>query len=213
MKINNTFLLAGLLTIGVPITWADTLSDNLGALTNYTEVASGSSWVTASFGTGASSYSLADVILLLSNPASGNAQVDLYSTVGGHPGSLLTTLNSPSSYSSTLSNTTFNSTGYLLSPNATYWVVLKGLSGSFEWAYTDSSAGSGVGFQHTWGISDDAGASWFTSDIQPMQMSVQASAVPEPSTASIVLAALGLLAFAARRSSAFSKTQFEEGTK
>ena len=205
MKINNAFLVTGLLAICVPITWADTLSDNLGALTDYTEVASGSSWLTASFGTGASSYNLTDVTLLLSNPTSGTAQVDLYSNASGKPGSLLTILNSPSSYSSGLSNTTFSSAGYALSGNATYWLVLKGLSGSFEWAFTDSSTGSGIGFQHTWGFSDDAGGSWFTSDIQPMQMSVQASAVPEPSTSGFILAALGLLAFAARRLPAFSR--------
>jgi hypothetical protein len=68
-----TLLLAG----GIA-TKADTISNNLSNTTAGTEAASGSTWLTASFGTGASSDTLSSVTLLLSNPASGVAEVDLY---------------------------------------------------------------------------------------------------------------------------------------
>lgn len=164
---------------------ADTISSNLSNVTAGTEAASGNTWLTASFGTGSSDSSLSSLTLLLSNPATGVAEVDLYSNSLLQPGSLVGTLTSPGSYSTSLSNTTFSSSGLALSPNSTYWIVLKALSGEFDWAWTTDSSGSGVGFQGTWGISTDAGSNWFTYAVYPTQFSVTttaAAAVPEPST-------------------------------
>ncbi len=193
-------LLAGLCAVtGLPAC-ADTLSDNLSSTTYYTEVVSGNTWIAAGFATGHSSYVLKTAILLLSGPSSGQAELDLYSSSGSQPGSRLGALTSPGSYSSEPSGTTFTSADLLLSPNTSYWVVLKGLTGDFEWGYTDTNAGSGVGFQHNWGESTDVGASWFTSDIEPMQLRITAdpvsAAVPEPESVQIVLG--GLLCLGAR---------------
>lgn len=172
---------------------ADTISSNLSNVTTGVEAASGSAWLTASFGTGSSSSNLSSVTLLLSNPTTGVAEVDLYSNSLLQPGSLVGTLTSPGSYSTSLSNTTFSSNGLALSANSTYWIVLKALSGEFDWAWTTDSSGTGVGFQGVWGISTDAGSTWFTYAVYPTQFSVvttAAAAVPEPSTAWLAVGGL-----------------------
>jgi hypothetical protein len=47
------------------------------------------------------------------------------------------------------------------------------------------------GFQDTWGVSDDAGDSWFTYEVYPTQFSVNAgvSGTPAPSTEGLLAAA------------------------
>jgi hypothetical protein len=179
----RTLPLLAFLLVSAFIMNADTISNNLSNATAGTETASGSTWVTASFGTGSSSSTLSNVTLLLSNPAAGVAEVDLYSNSLLQPGSLVGTLNSPGSYSSELSNTTFSSSGLALSANSTYWIVLKALSGEFDWAWTTESSGTGIGFQGTWGISTDAGSTWYTYAVYPTQFSVTTTAAtvtPEP---------------------------------
>src|SRR5262245_4299110 len=87
------------------------LSNNLTAKTSGTEAALGSAWLTASFGTDTSTYSLTGVTLLLANPIPGQARLDLYSDGNLEPGSSLGTLLSPASYSTSLASTGFTSTG------------------------------------------------------------------------------------------------------
>jgi hypothetical protein len=183
-----TFLLMSAFAVS-----ADTISSNLANTTAGTETASGSTWLTASFGTGSSSSSLSDVTLLLSNPTAGVAELNLYSNGLLQPGSLVGTLTPPESYSSGLSNTTFSSSGLTLSANSTYWIVLKALSGEFDWAWTADNSGTGTGFQGTWGISTDAGGTWYTYAVYPAQFSVTttaATATPEPGTGWLGVAGL-----------------------
>jgi len=151
---------------------ADTISSNLSATTAGTEAATGDTWLTASFGTSTSSAVLSSVALLLSNPVSGVAEVDLYTNSTSQPGSLVGTLTAASSYTSALSDVTFSSSGLTLSANSTYWIVLKALSGEFDWGWTADNSGTGVGFQGTWGISSDAGSTWYTYAVYPTQFSV-----------------------------------------
>ena len=172
---------------------ADTISSNLSNATAGTEAASGNTWLTASFGTGSSSSSLSNITLLLSNPVTGSAEVDLYSNSLLQPGSLIGTLTSPGSYSTSLSDTTFSSNGLTLSANSTYWIVLKALSGEFDWAWTADNSGTGVGFQGTWGVSTDAGSTWYTYAVYPTQFSVTttaAAAIPEPGTGWLAIGGL-----------------------
>jgi hypothetical protein len=65
-----------------------------------------------------------------------------------------------------------------LAANTTYWVVVRPLSGQFEWAWTANNTGTGAGFQRTWGVSEDAGGFWWTQDIYPTQMRVVVDICP-----------------------------------
>lgn len=172
-----------------------TLSDNLSNANAGVETASGTRWLTSSFGTGGAVYTLDSVTLLLANTAAGQARVSVYTDGLLAPGSLVGTLTSPSNYSSTLIATTFTGSGIALSSNSTYWVVLQADSGSFDWGWTANNSGTGTGFDRTWGETDDAGASWYTYDIYPTQMRVvasTASTAPIPEPASLTLLATGL---------------------
>ena len=139
------------------------------------------------------------VTLLLSASSGGQAQLSLYSDDGLRPGNLIGTLVSPGSYSSTAAHTAFAGTGNALSANSTYWIVLSSLNGQFNWAWTLDNTGTGSGFQHAWALSSDAGQTWFSSDIYPLQFSVSAdavaSAVPEPDTFLLLGGGLCVVAF------------------
>lgn len=178
---------------------ADILSDNLSSTSGGVETTTGNRWLATSFGTGAASaYTLDSVTLLLANTSTGiagSARLDLYSQSLLAPGSLIGSLVSPASYSTSLANTTFTAaSGLSLSANTTYWVVLKGTSGSFDWSWTSANTGTGAGYQNTWGETDDAGASWYTYDLFPTQIRVNATpvgasaVVPEPGTLALLLA-------------------------
>jgi hypothetical protein len=173
------------------------LSDNVkGVSSGGTEAATGSTWLASSFSTDTSTYQLNSVTLLLENPVSGAAVVDIYSDGGLEPGSLVGALTSPSSYVGPLVETTFTASDITLSANSTYWVVLEAPQGEFDWSWASSDSGTGVGFTDTWSSSSDGGNSWFTyvgPDSYPLQMIVNASAVPEPATLTLLATGAGLL--------------------
>jgi hypothetical protein len=152
------------------------LSNNLSATTAGTETASDTTWPTASFGTGSTGYTLNSVTLLLANTTAGQASLSLYSDGTLEPGTALGTLTAPASYSSTLANTTFSVSGLTLAANTTYWVVLRATSGAFNWAWASDNTGTGVGFQHTYGETDNSGDTWYTFDTFPPQFTVTADA-------------------------------------
>lgn len=161
---------------------ADILSDNLSNTSAGTLSATSGSWFATSFGTGASAYKLIDVSLLLAETSPGTAELDIYTDGGLQPGTFVGALTSPSSYSSALAETTFTAHGVTLSANSTYWAVLRAGSGQFDWSWTADNTGKGIGFQDTWGESDDAGTTWFTDNTYPVQARVTADAVPETGT-------------------------------
>jgi len=156
----------------------DILSDNLLAITTSTEAATGSTWLTASFATDDGTYRLTSVTLLLANPSDGQARLDLYADGSLEPGSLVGTLLAPDGFSADLTQTIFLASDITLAPNSTYWIVLSADSGEFDWAWTSDNTGNGIGFLHTWGQSDDGGATWFTFDTYPTQFSVTATPIP-----------------------------------
>lgn len=178
-----TLLVAGSLKLS-----ADTISTNLSNASAGVETATGTTWLTVSFGTGSSAAILQDITLLLANSITGVAELDLYTNGTLQPGSLVGTLTSPATYTSSLSEITFAGDALTLSANSTYWLVLKATTGAFDWSWTADSSGAGIGYQGAWGISADGGITWFTSDTYPMQFSVttvstiSAAAVPEPGT-------------------------------
>ena len=181
---------------------AETLSNNLNAPTAYTELISGTQWVSASFGTGGSAYTLAEITLLMQSDGGGTAGLALYSDSNGTPGVQLGSLQTPTAFSSVLTPTSFGGNSLTLTADTTYWAVLRPISGTTEWAYTDDNTGSGSGFQNTWAISYDGGSGWYTSDSQPMQMRVDGNpsgATPEPGSAFLLLLGAVLTGAAALR--------------
>jgi hypothetical protein len=173
---------------------AVTLTDNLSKTTEDTEFVGGDTWIAAAFSTDNANYQISSASLLLSTPELSTAKLDLYSSSSDQPGLLLTTLISPVSFPSVASPVAFTGSSYILSSNSTYWLVLQAPTGSFDWSWTSDNTGAGAGFLSQWAATDDAGGSWITSDIEPMQFRVLADAVspavPEPGP--FALAALSL---------------------
>lgn len=157
---------------------AQILSDNLENMTAGTESATTTRWLAGSFRTDNATYPLRSITLLLANTVSGTAALDLYDDGGLEPGVAIATLTPPAAYSPTLADATFVAAGTPLDANTTYWAVLRPLSGTFDWAWTASNDGAGVGFLHTWGAGDQAGAEWYTYDIYPTQFAVVAGGEP-----------------------------------
>lgn len=172
---------------------ATVLSNNLNQPVSFTELVDPTTRVAAGFGTGNYSSTLLNVQLLIQLDGQVNPMVWLYKDQAGAPGTAVGSLalaQPPSGPG--LATVLFSGQNLPLAPNSTYWIVGQSLSGSWEWAYTGSNVGSGPGFQHTWGVSQDGG-NWFVSDIEPMIMSVQDAgpATPEPGT--FVLLGVGAL--------------------
>jgi hypothetical protein len=157
---------AGLVAIAVTVQ-AETLSDNLTKTTAGTESATGNTVLAASFGTGASVDTLDSVTLSLGSGSSGQATAYLYSDGGLKPGNMIGTLAASSG-----AQGTYSGGGATLSPNTTYWIVLKADAGKLDWSWTTVNAGDGAGFQNTWAISSDAGATWFSFPVYPLQFRV-----------------------------------------
>lgn len=175
-----------------------TLSNNLSNAVAGTEDVSGQTWVATSFGTDASGYALSSITLLMSAAPSSSVTLQLYSNNLSQPGRALLRLTEASSLSPMLSPVTFDGAGYMLSSNTTYWAVLQATAGSAQWAYTVNSTGTGVGFQHTWAVTDDAGTDWLAFDSYPMLSGVSATPVspaivPEPTPGVSILLGFGTL--------------------
>ncbi len=188
------FLAALLGAAALPAQAQTILSSNLSSPSGGVDTATGTNWLSVSFNTNASAYTLNNVTLLLANSSAGagTAEVDIYTDGGLQPGTLLGALTSPGSISTTLADTTFTTSGLSLAANSTYWTVLKANTGSFNLSFANDDASTGSGFTDTYGNSADAGATWFTFTGFPYQMSVTATAaVPEPGT--IALLASGSL--------------------
>jgi len=163
---------------------ASQLSDNLSEYPSGDEFATSSHWICSSFGTDAKAYNLTGVVLATGGSSGLDSDVvlEIYTSTGtgvGQPGVLVGTLTTPEHV--TQPYTTFLAQGIVLSPSSTYWVVLRVKPGSstIDWNWTLSVGHSGVGFQCTWGISDDGGATWATyHGFSPQLMSVNAQPMP-----------------------------------
>lgn len=186
-----------------PISAASFLSDNLSVSPVYSQNAPGvtsTDWYASSFTTDDHSYTLQSVALLMAMTSGpGAAQAAIFTDVSDQPGSQVDALISPGSYSNTLASTSFTANGITLAANTTYWVVLSASSGNFDWAWTDSNTGAGVGFTHTWSGSDDAGNSWLTFHDSPQIMQVEANPIPAPATLWLFGIALAGMRLAERR--------------
>jgi hypothetical protein len=188
---------------------ATTLSDNTTQASSDTLAATATNWLAASF-TADASYTQATLQATLTGSVSGGSSLlALYSSdaSGLIPDSLLATFTATTSGS-----LSFTLSGVDLLEGSRYWLVLSNASGSTNWAWTESSEGTGSGYTGLWANSDDAGGVWFTnSTLYPLQASVTVSSVPEPTTLMLWLGALPLLAMA--RANAQPKTQAESSNK
>lgn len=155
--------------------------------------------IAASFSTTSSAFDLVDVKVLLNDAGSigsGTTTVSLFSDIPGvggagpTPGSLLTTIGTLPDTSLTTANSVFDftlGTPFVLSASSRYWIELSSTASSTaHWAYTSSSAGTGVASEYFY--SSGSGGTFANNPTGPFYM--QVSAVPEPST----LALLGLSA-------------------
>lgn len=173
---------------------ATTLSDNTAQLSSDSLAATATNWLAASFTADTSIGQATLDAVLLGSVDSGASTLALYSSdaSGLVPDSLLATFTATTTSTGTLG---FTLSGVSLSAGSSYWLVLSNASGSTNWAWTESSDGTGNGFTGVWANSDDAGAVWFTnSTLYPLQAMVAVSAVPEPAPLVLWLGALTLFA-------------------
>lgn len=156
---------------------------NLKASSFGAEQISGSNWFTAGFRTDSSGYVLSSVTALIEQDMPGTLNLALYANTTMQPPNQLGNLAVPAILPSFFGRVTFSGNHLMLAPNTTYWIVMgTPVSSSYEWAFEDAKAASGVGFYSSWGMSQNSGNSWFTNAEQPMQMSVIGTPIPQPVT-------------------------------
>ncbi len=153
------------------------LSNNLGAGSLGVEVASPTRCLATSVGSGTSAHVLSAATLVLSSGNGASATLEVRAASGNEPGALVGTLYGAGAIASAPGNVTFGGR-VALAANATYWMVLRPSSGTIDWSWAGSNTGSGVAFQHTFGVSEDSGAFWWTNDVFPPLARVRADLCP-----------------------------------
>jgi hypothetical protein len=157
-----------------------------------------------SFSTGAGSFSLTDVQLLLSGNSSVHSfSVDLYSNSSNTPGGLLDHIGSMNDSALTPSCNCiydFPTAAFALSPSTRYWIGLSTVNGSdVTWSIEGPFQGHPGDIGVTGEFIDDSGTvSADTGEAFQMTVSVSSttSSVPEPSA--FLLVAIGLASLAIR---------------
>jgi len=213
-KLVTTLLLGAMMALGVASAQATVKFDS------GPQTAPGSTQVTDQYfagqyffvPSGETERTFTDVQLYLNAAVSGTMPtVKLYSgdTSANVPTNLITTL----SYSSKSSISPYDIYTYnanvTLTANTGYWIVMNGTSTeTFQWARTGDLAGvtgawkptTGTGFYNS-AFANGAGATqWDTQyDNRLFKMTVNATAVPEPSTYVLLTLALGAVGFARRK--------------
>jgi hypothetical protein len=163
------------------------------------------------FTTGASLYLLDSVDLPLGVTGAGNGspKLQIYSNNAGTPGTDLgVTFTNPTFGAQSLYNFSL-ATPFALSASTSYWMVLSdttaGTQTKFNWYYTDTFSsptaknGSGVSFLGG-ARSNNGGALWSTNNgFAQTGITLNATAVPEPTTYALAAIATGVMAIVARR--------------
>lgn len=146
------------------------VSSNLGNLfydsylVGGSQVSGGPYWAAESFTTGSSStFSLADVTLLIGNPApafggtNGGFSVSLYDDSSSQPGSPLATL-SGSANPATPGPYAYSASGVTMSADTTYWIIAQaGTDSAYSWSATRNLSQSGWAIGDLRGFSSNGG--------------------------------------------------------
>jgi len=176
------------------------LFDNLNEVSSSSSSTSTTVLYGQQFTTGNQAYSLDFATLLMSRTGSGNARVEIWNGSTTVPTSFLGSLTLNGSYSPTLANTKFTTSGVPLSPNSSYWIVLgaQTAGNSFSWSYTGQNTDTEPGYTTLW--AENSTGTWVAGSGDPFQMSVSVTPVPEPSqtvalTASICAVFAGFIRF------------------
>jgi hypothetical protein len=188
-----------LLTLAASPVHAVTMASNLGETTDALPGVTPTSWRATSFTTDSMAHTLNSVTLALRASSIDNSFLAprIMADAAGVPaGAALEVFSFQEVWGP--NNYTWASTGLPLTANTTYWMVLSGDSFSPMWDSTNSSNETG-----SWSIGDsmrtsiDSGGTWPTGEISTGKMSIDATAVPEPSSAALL--SLGGLALMLRR--------------
>jgi len=142
----------------------------------------GSSWYAQRFRTDSTNTVLSLLATRLRNSSSalGSFAYDVYDASGpaGGPGNFIVNafLGNAESLTDTFATIIANNLSIPLSPESDYFLVTRGISltGSLEWAYTDST--SFIGYPTAWSFSADQGMNWSSPDLTyPQQLQVDAT--------------------------------------
>lgn len=181
---------------------ADVLVSNIDVPIRGITVVSQDLWAAQAFSTDGSAYQLSSIEVLLGLLV-GNPMLvaELHADAGGSPGLTLASIPLAGIVAGAPANLALPGSSVHLNAVAPYWIVLGAVGpGSFGWAYAEGNSQVGPGALGGFSYSTDAGASWGgVVTVDPYNLRVNVSAVPEPSTGGLWLAGLLLVGLQARR--------------
>ena len=168
---------------------------------NPVDSGTGSGPLYASFST-TSQFNLTGIDLVLSSlyNSPGSFSVGIYSDSSTNPGTLLQNLGTFDDSSLNITPSVFTvglPTPYTLDSNSRYWVGLSSANSSSAWSITTDTTGVGVAAESY----ANSALGVQANSTGPHQMRVFGTAVPEPSTWSLIAVGTLALGFAARRQS------------
>jgi len=207
-----------LLLAVMPATHAVDVYSNLGnpdsssnAAIGFNDVLNFDVYYAQGFTTGVTLYNIdsVDLALGVTNAGNGTPLLRLYSDNAGNPGSDLgAVFTNPTFGTRAIYNFSLASP-FALAASTSYWLVLSdstaGSNTKFNWYYSDTfsspSARNGSGFTFlNGGRSIDGGINWTTNtNFAQTGVTVNATAVPEPTSSLLGLMASGILGMVARQ--------------
>jgi len=187
---------------------ADELFDNLGNAGTSADP-TGDVWgpLADSFSTGSTAFDFTSLTVILSGTAStGSTTAYLLSDSSDSPGVIVEEIGAISETGlSAAPNLFMLSTSIVLAPDTTYWIELTSADNNTDWQWTLDSSGVGTAGQSFANFQGSGAWVVFPEDNGPYQMAVSGTAIPEPSSLSMLLAGLLVLGCAGFRRRVFSR--------